>query len=183
MNEHIMKEFNEYCNTTVSKVTFVLIGILELAISIFAFTTEEIAGILFGLFLAATGVMMLWFGLTSGKNQKKFVEQLQSNGELETVLNDFVSASNCLNGNLKLGAYYVYCKNSRPVCYEQLGKAYQQVNKRNGAETNRFLILQDKQGRQIASANLQLKGKSDQELAAILGYLKQRNPGMQLGYR
>ena len=98
------------------------------------------------------------------------------------VLKDFSTAAVFLKGNLKLGTYYVYCKNSRPVRYEQIDKAYQQVNKRNGAETNRFLILQDGQGKQLASANLQLKGKSDHELSVILGYLKQKNPGIHLGY-
>lgn len=183
MNASIMKEFNEYCNTTSSKVGITLVGILELVMGIFALSMGGTAAALIGMFFSGMGMMMLWLSFTSGKNQKKFIEQLEQEGKLGIVLKDFSSATFCLNGNLKLGAYYVYCKNSRPVSYEQIGNAYQQINKTNGAETNRFLILKDGQGRQIATAKLQLKGKSDQELGAVMAYLKQRNPGVYLGCR
>lgn len=183
MNEQMEKEFIQYCNTTGSKVFLAVLGLFMFFMGGLCLVTAEGLMMLMSLLFIGVGGILIWSIFSGNKRQKEFLAYLNSSGQKELLVQDFHQAVTYLNGELKLGTHCIYCKNCQPRGYEEIKKAYQQINKRNGMESTRYLILEDGSGRQLASASLKLKGKSDEELNVILGYLKMRNPGIHLGYR
>lgn len=183
MNEQMEKEFIQYCNTTGSKVFLAVLGLFMFFMGGLCLVTAEGLMMLMSLLFIGVGGILIWSIFSGNKRQKEFVAYLNTSGQKEMLVQDFHQAVTYLSGNLKLGTHCIYCKNCQPRGYGEIKKAYQQINRTNGAETNRFLILEDGCGKQLASVSMKLKGKSDEELSVILGYLKARNPGIHLGYK
>ena len=183
MNTNLLKEFNKFCNTTASKIKFALLGIACLVIGILTIHDQVSAVPYFTFGCIACCVLMFGVILFRTVKQKRYVGQLEQNGELEAVLQDFVNADSFINGKLKMGVRNVYCKNCRPVSYYEIGKVYQHIKKTNGVETDRFLVLEDDEGKRIARVAIKLAGKADMDVAMIMTRMKHENPEIYLGYK
>lgn len=179
MNQNLLKDFRNYCHTASTAALLLGLGILMLVIGMICLVN---GGILVGVLILAGAVILLWSQISSSRRTKAYIQQLEESGRLDIVLQDFSRAQKYLDDNMRFGRQ-LYCKNCLPVTYDRIGKAYQQIKRRNFVETNRFLILLDTNGKQIASVTLKLKGKSDQELTMVMAKLKTLNPQIHLGYR
>lgn len=173
-------EFLKYYNATGSTALLLVLGTIFLGFGIFACIIAPSPLII--LFFMGMGIFMIGTAISISRKSKAYIRGIEQSGEMNIIVADFAQAAPQFSGNMKLGSRYVFCKNSRPVRYQQIHKAYQQVNKSNGMETNRFLILEDAGGRVLGSVALRLKGRSDDNLAYVMSYLKSNNPFLQLGY-
>lgn len=183
MDTNLLKEFNKFCNTTAFKIKFALLGIACLVIGFLTIHDQNTEVPYFTFGCIACCILMFGVILFKTVKQKRYVAQLEHNGKMEAVLQDFADAAPYFDGKMKLGRLHVYCKNNCPVSYDEIGKVYQHVKKTNGVETDRFLVLEDDAEKRISRVKMKLAGKADMEVAIIMSCLKNENPRIHLGYR
>ena len=85
--------------------------------------------------------------------------------------------------NPKMAPYIFGKKKGRPVSYGEIVKVYQHIHKRNFIENSRQLHAVVNGGSICTLCDLKLHGKSDEDVAKIMGYIRYKNPNVHLGYK
>lgn len=114
----------------------------------------------------------------------RWFSKLEESGEYAALLADFQSAVPVLKEKVRLGYRYIYVKGKRVfVSYSDICKLYQYVHKTNHAEDRRQLHYLNPKGKKKVLCNLELSGKSDQDVLKIMTFVRAKNPSVHLGYK
>lgn len=115
---------------------------------------------------------------------QRYVDALEKNGELGMVLYDFQTSHPLVKDKVRLGARYVYGRGCRrAVSYSDITKVYQYTHSTYFIEDQRSLQYVNAKKRTKKLCSLQLNGKSDRDVAVIMGFIRQQNPSVHLGYK
>lgn len=147
-------------------------------------TDEPLVPVLMGLFVAVMGGVVIWSAISGMRELNNQFRELESSGQLDRIVEEFNRAEVLVKDKIRLGQNYIFGKGSnRLMRYEEIQQVYQYVKKRNFVETVRTLKCVDRQGKTRDLCQLQLKGKSDEEVKRIVAAIWQRNPGVKIGYK
>lgn len=136
------------------------------------------------LFLAGVGIWVIWADISSVRKFKAYIQQAETSGELQVLLADFSRSCSMVGDNIRLGEKYIFGKKKgRPVSYGEIVKVYQHIHKRNFIENSRQLHAVVNGGSICTLCDLKLHGKSDEDVAKIMGYIRYKNPNVHLGYK
>ena len=135
--------------------------------------------------VAVLGGALLGFWIKDTADYGKYYGNLEQNGQLPALEEDFAAAESVLKGKIRLGRDHLYLRHEgRAVPYGDVLQAYQKVTKTYGVETDRDLMLLLRGHRFAASAGkLKTRGKSDEEMIRIVSFLQSKNPSLKIGYR
>lgn len=115
---------------------------------------------------------------------KRFYNDLQNNPQLPLIQEDFRNAVPVRNGTLRLGRTWIFIKNKETLLtYAELSQIYQYIHKTNFVEDERKLIYVDKSGKKKTLCKLDVRGKSNDEMAKIVNFILAKNPYIKIGYR
>ena len=123
-----------------------------------------------------------------GRISKQFYKsykQLNENGSIERIVEEFQRAKEYAHGRLRLGTYHVYGKKSGAVLeYKDIAKAYQYIHEfKSIFEDTRQLRVYTQDRKTYTLCNLALRGKDDEILKEIIQVLLSHNPEIKIGYR
>ncbi len=146
------------------------------------FVGESILTYLVGLFLIAMGVYMVYCWFRDKKQMDRQMETWRSTGALQSLLAEFQQSGPVFKDTLRLGQTHLFPKGTGKILtYGQLAQVYQYIHKRNFVESSRELRAVVA-GKEITLAKLPLKGKGDEDLKKVVGFLLMKNPGIHVGY-
>ena len=87
-------------------------------------------------------------------------------------------------GRILFGNNWIYKKGTaRVITYSEIVQVYQFVQKTNFIESERMLKYVDTKGKTRTLCDLELRGRSDEELKQIIGMIYIKNPGIKVGYK
>lgn len=162
---------------------FFLFGTVIL-IFIVCFMEFSALGIVFTLVAGAVSAILIRSAVLSSKKFTDYIRNAETSGEMGIILGDFSQSYSMVKDNIRLGRRYIFGKKQgRPVKYSEITKVYQSIHKTNFVEDSRQLnaVLSDGETRTLC--NLMIRGKSDEDLARIMGFIQHQNPGVHLGYK
>lgn len=130
------------------------------------------------------GAGLIWMGYSFMRDRKKMYQELEESGEIQRVLADFETALPLVNDYVRLGQFYIFGKGkSLIVRYGEIRQVYQHITRRSFVESERYLKYVDNNGKVKDLCNLQLRGKSDEDVMRIMAVIKAKNPNVKLGYK
>lgn len=146
-------------------------------------TEPSVLGVVLSLFFAGSGILVIWSGHSSSQKFAAYIQDAESSGKLQELLNDFSHSYSMVGDNIRLGSKYIYGKKKgRPVSYNEIRKVYQYRHKTNFVEDYRQLQAVVTDGSTRVLCDLKLGGKSDEDVAKIMGFIYHQNPNVHLGY-
>lgn len=155
-----------------------------MSIFIICFIEFSALGIVFALVLGVVGAILIRSAALSSKKFTDYIQNAETSGEMGMILGDFSQSYSMVKDNIRIGRRYIFGKKQgRPVKYSEITKVYQSIHKTNFVEDSRQLnaVLSDGETRTLC--NLMIRGKSDEDLARIMGFIQHQNPGVHLGYK
>lgn len=167
-------------------VVFVLAGVFMLALAINTAGTDDYSfvGVLLSLLFLGTGIATIWYGISSSKKFQTYIQEMESSGKLQLLLADFSRSCSMIGDNVRVGEKYIFGKKKgRPVSYNDISKVYQNIHKTNFVEDSRYLEAVLTNGTTCILCDLKTGGKSDEDVSKIMGYIRQQNPRVHLGYK
>ncbi len=160
-------------------IFFVVAGIFMLGVA-----NGDVVPLITGLGALVLGGGIAYTTLNSGSETKNWIQMMEREGKLQTVLADFRDAREFLGGELKLGQYWCFGKGAKiPVVYGEILRAYQHVHKTNFVEDSRKLMVVTSGNRTVTLCELPVGGRGDQELNRVLTVMLAKNPHIQIGYQ
>lgn len=142
--------------------------------------------ILIGTFAVATIIFVLmtvFYYRLIGQLKNK-INDIDANGELLILLNDFEKGGKAFNDKLRLGQKYLIGKKTRTiVSYNEIARIYQYIHSTNCVEDTRSLQIVLHNNKKLDLCKLPLWGKADEEVANVFNYVKSMNPNIAIGYR
>ncbi len=146
------------------------------------FVGESILTYLVGLFLIVLGAYMVYCWFRDKKKMDQQMEVWRNTGVLLGLLAEFQQSAPVFKDTLRLGQTHLFPKGiGKILTYGELTQVYQYVLKRNFMESRRELRAVVA-GKEITLASLPLKGKGDEDLKKVVGFLLLKNPGIHVGY-
>lgn len=137
----------------------------------------------FALFGIGCSILLIWSGHSSSQKFAAYIQDAESSGKLQELLNDFSRSYSMVGDNIRLGSKYIYGKKKgRPVSYSEIRKVYQYRHRTNFVEDYRQLQAVVNDGSTHILCDLKLRGKSDEDVAKIMGFIYHQNPNVHLGY-
>lgn len=147
-------------------------------------TDEPTATLLMGLFMIVMGAVLIWSCISNAQSMNKLIAELEARGELDRIVEEFNSAEVLVKGKVRLGPNYIFGKGAgHLVRYENIRQVYQYVKKRNFSEVVRSLKYVDQNGKTRDLCELQLRGKSDEDVKKIMLAILAKNPMVKIGYK
>ncbi len=175
------KPLRDYLKTDAS-IVGCAVPLLVLGVALMA--SGEILGIVVGLFLLGMGCMMIWTYYSNVRALNQAFQELERRGQLDGVLRDFAESHPVLNGELRLGVNYLYGRRcGHLLSYGQITKLYQYVHRTNFIEDRRELKVSAGLEKELTLCKLARKGKADEELKTVLGFILLKNPTIHIGYK
>ena len=114
----------------------------------------------------------------------RFFKSLEEQGITAAVEADFAKAQPMRKGRVLFGDNWIYKKGSaRIIPYSQIAQVYQYVRRSYFIETERYLKYVDNKGRTRTLCDLELRGRSDEEVKQMVGMIYVKNPGVKVGYK
>ena len=114
----------------------------------------------------------------------RFFKSLEEQGITAAVEADFANAQPMRKGSILFGNNWIYKKGTeRVIAYSEIVQVYQFVQKTNFIESDRMLKYVDTKGKTRTLCDLELRGRSDEELKQIVGMIYIKNPGIKVGYK
>ncbi len=114
----------------------------------------------------------------------RFFKSLEEQGIAAAVEADFAKAQPMRKGRILFGNNWIYKKGTaRVITYSEIVQVYQFVQKTNFIESERMLKYVDTKGKTRTLCDLELRGRSDEELKQIIGMIYIKNPGIKVGYK
>lgn len=147
-------------------------------------TDEPVVALLMGLFIAAMGGVIIWAAFSNMRELNNQFRELENAGKLDRIVEEFNRAEVLVKDKVRLGQNYIFGKGSgRLVRYEEIRQVYQYIKKRNFVEVVRSLKYVDNQGKTRDLCQLQLRGKSDEDVKKIVVAILSKNPMVKIGYK
>lgn len=116
-------------------------------------------------------------------NLSSAIETFETDEKLSDVLEEFENSQDVFHNALRVGAEYMFGKEMGTIIkYKDISNIYQYVHKTNLVEDKREIRVVKVNGEEIKLCKLSLKGKSDNELKALMIYILEKNPKIQIGY-
>ena len=182
------KELKKYLSSY--NVASMLIGIFMVAFGgFFLFvllpdTEEPTVTLLMGLFILVMGAVVIWSCISNVRSLNRLFAELEERGELDRIVEEFNRAEVLVKGKVRLGPNYIFGKGAgHLVRYENIRQVYQYVKKRNFVEVVRSLKYVDQNGKTRDLCELQLRGKSDEDVQKIILAILSKNPMVKIGYK
>ncbi len=175
----------KYLSKEKNRGSMLFTGAFMLLVGIVMFTNANGDIFFMAMALGALGIgtWAVYTMLNSGSDTKNWIQMMEREGKLQTVLTDFRDAGEYLSGELKLGQYWCFGKGAKiPVTYGEILRAYQHVHKTNFVEDSRQLMVVTAGGSTITLCELPAGGRGDQELNRTLSFMLNKNPNIQIGY-
>ena len=139
---------------------------------------------LMGLFMMVMGGVIIWSCISNILELNRQFAQLEEQGRLEAIVAEFDRAEVLVKGKVRLGPNYIFGRGAgHLVRYEDIRQVYQYVKKRNFAEVVRSLKYVDRNGKTRDLCELQLRGKSDEDVKKIMVMILSKNPMVKIGYK
>lgn len=127
-------------------------------------------------------VLSVVYTLRLNKYKNQYLKEKRESGEMGIMVRDYANAEEMAGGNVLMGNEYIFGKGKLyPVRYEQITRIYQQIHKTNGAEDGRYIIGVFENGNEGQLCDLELKGKSDEDVVRIFTHVRNRNPDVIIG--
>ena len=147
-------------------------------------TDEPVVTLLMGLFIMVMGGVVIWSCISNIRSLNRDFAQLEETGRLDGILEEFEKAQVLVKGKVRLGPNHIFGKGAgHLVRYEDIRQVYQYVKKRNFAEVVRSLKYVDGSGKTRDLCQLQLRGKSDEDVKKIMLAILAKNPMVKIGYK
>ncbi len=147
-------------------------------------TEEPTVTLLMGLFMMVMGGVVIWSCISNIRSLNRQFAELEAQGQLERIVEEFNRAEVLVKGKVRLGPNYIFGRGAgHLVRYENIRQIYQYVKKRNFVEVVRSLKYVDQDGKTRDLCELQLKGKSDEDVKKILLAILAKNPMVKIGYK
>ena len=161
------------------------LGIFIFAMGLFSLTVVDSAiTLIFAAFFIVLGIFLIYLTINASKKFKSDIQKAEESGEMNWILNDFFQSYPLVDDNIRLGQVYIFGKKKGyPIRYSEIKKVYQYVRKRNFIESSRELRADLHSGQTIPLCDLKLRGKSDEDVARIMGFIRHKNPHVHLGYK
>lgn len=116
-------------------------------------------------------------------NLSSTIETFVTDEKLPEVLEEFENSQSVLNNALSVGTEYMFGKGMGTIIkYKDISNIYQYVHKTNLVEDKREIRVVKVNGEEIKLCKLSLKGKSDNELKALMIFILEKNPKIKIGY-
>ena len=129
-------------------------------------------------------LVILGLSLIPQYKSKKFYEKLEKHGDLPQVVADFEGAVAMRKNTVRFGEHWVFMKGKEKLlAYEDIRQVYQYIHKSNFIENERALKYVNSKGKAKVLCKLELRGKSDEELAKMVAIILSKNPELKVGYR
>ena len=182
------KELKKYLSST-NVVSFILgIGMVVFGgwfvLVLRPETDEPMVTLLMGLFMMVMGGVIIWSCISNILELNRQFAQLEEQGRLEGIVAEFDRAEVLVKGKVRLGPNYIFGRGAgHLVRYEDIRQVYQYVKKRNFAEVVRSLKYVDRNGKTRDLCELQLRGKSDEDVKKIMVKILSKNPMVKIGYK
>ena len=165
---------------------FALMGVFMLALAIDTAGTDDYSfvGVILSILFLGAGIGIIWQGISSSKKFQASIQEMGSTGELQLLLADFSRSCSMVGDNVRVGERYIFGKKKGyPVSYNDISKVYQSIHKTNFIEDSRSLEAVLTNGKVCTLCDLKTGGKSDEDVSKIMGYIRQQNPRVHLGYK
>lgn len=145
---------------------------------------SSVVGTIFSLATFFGGCAVIWEGISSSKKFKAYIQEIESTGELQVLLADFSHSCSMVGDNVRLGEKFIFGKKKeRPVGYNEISRVYENIHKTNSVEDGRHLEAVLTNGKTCVLCELKKGGQSDADVSKIMGYIRQQNPNVHLGYK
>ncbi|MBQ9762487.1 MAG: hypothetical protein IJV82_05345 [Oscillospiraceae bacterium] len=113
----------------------------------------------------------------------KYLKKLESDSRFPQIQEDFARSFPMFNDTLRFGNTWIFRKGKKILTYADIRQVYQHIQKTNFIESERRLVYVNRNGKIDTLCNLQLRGKSDEELMKAIALIHSKNPGVKIGYR
>ncbi|MBO7252894.1 MAG: hypothetical protein J6V25_09760 [Oscillospiraceae bacterium] len=181
MYEQQKNEFTKFLKPKGNIWMLIIFGIMFF-FGIMMATVGEI--ILVGLIFMALAAYLIYIILRAIFQYPRYIQSLENQNMLPMILQDFCTAQQVYDGNLRFGRYYLYANGLGQVLpYQQITRVYQYIHRTNYIEDRRELRYVDPSGKVGTLCTLKKRGKSDADVHLIVNLLLRKNPSMQVGYQ
>ena len=178
--ENELKGFIEYNGP--KKNIGIIVGVLFILGGVYldiyhgAMSFGVIAGGIIGGGFIAIGVFIK-------RDYNKSIDEMKKSGELAVLMSDFSGGSKAFKDRLILGERFLIGKDTGIFLrYDEIAQIYQTIHRTNFVEDGRTITVVTTEGKYKALCNLQIWGKSNDELNQVFRYIVSRNPSVKVGY-
>lgn len=148
-----------------------------------AFLEGNPSYLLASLVFVAIAALGFYSGISGTRKYRSCIAQRMTYDGVNTLLSDFENGGKAFKGSMILGQQNIYGKRSGEIIpYSSVVRIYQYIEKDGIFENDRKLCLELKGGKKVKMGNIPLKGKGNEELKQVFGYICSKNENVMLGY-
>ena len=176
--ENELKEFIEYNGPkkNVGVIVGVVLAIGGVYLFIYSGSLYGVAGVLAGIGFVIASIM-------EKSRYDKRLNEMKKSGELSVLMSDFRGGSKAFKDRLILGENYLIGRDTGVFLrYDKIAQIYQTIHRTNFIEDGRTITVVTTEGKYKDLCNLQIWGKSNDELDQVFEYIVSRNPSVKVGY-
>lgn len=176
MHKELKKYLSAYKFWWTVLTVFIALLIVVFIVCAIAGNDVEYAGLV--VFVVALGLSLI-----PQYKSKKFYEKLEQDSQYWRIVEDFEKSLPMRKKTVRFGEQWIFRKGKEGFLkYEDITQVYQYIHKQNFVENERKLKYVDKAGKERTLCNLELRGKSDEEVKQMILLILNKNPDVKIGY-
>ena len=134
-------------------------------------------------FLCVLYVGLIYSSIRKTRAYCSIIAEHMTLGGVNTLLSDFENGGKAFKGSMILGQQNIYGKRSGEIIpYSSVVRIYQYIEKDGIFENDRKICLELKNDKKLMMGNIPLRGKGNEELRQVFGYICSRNENVMVGY-
>lgn len=188
MEEQEFKDLKKYAKPShalaVLGAFFVIIGLFVVVMGLTTDSYDSTEYIVTGIIGVLLGVLFIYLGIRDNKKFDKKLKEIEENGGMPILLNDFKTGGRAFKNSLIVGQTFLIGKKSGTiVTYNEIVQIYQYVHSTNFVEDSRTLKVKTIQNSVLDLCSIPLRGKGNDELEQVINYILSKNPNVKVGYK